>query len=282
MATKTQPKPKRPSKKPQTKKSVKKPNYVFLKPQSHWTTLSMMVYGPPGCGKTYLMGSATRDDRFGQCLLLDNDGGSRTLLAPAVSGIFNLKRLSIVRILNFNAYTELYAFLTAHPQQFQTVIIDNLGEAHNLAMQQIMQKVLLKDPSRDPEIPGQREYGIARIQIRRLVQFFNSLKINVLITAHASLDKDDLDKVTYIRPALAGKLAFEVPGVMGIVGYYFPRREKTTPGEDPKIVRELFFQPVKRFEAKDQSSALGVKLENPRLSQIADIVGIVNSNGGTM
>ena len=62
------------------------------------------------------------------------------------------------------------------------------------------------------------DYGVASIQLRRLIRNFRDLPVHVLLTA---LAKQDIEpKVgNVMKPALSGKLADELPGIVDVVGY---------------------------------------------------------------
>jgi phage nucleotide-binding protein len=239
-----------------------------------WTHLSMMVYGGFGVGKTWFAGTSAQQKELGPVLLVDCDGGGRTL-----RGKPQFKGIKIVRMLDFRGFNKVYEMLDGNPNAFGTVILDNLNEIHNMAMALQMQEVVKKDPTREVEVPSQREYGIVRAQIRKLIMYFNNLEVNLIVTCHADLHKDDVDGRIYIRPAVAGKLHYEIPGLLGIVGYLTADRPSAVKarkgGDEAEIVRTMHFQPHGRIDAKDQSDALGFSIENPTVPQIAKLIGII-------
>lgn len=247
--------------------------YEVLASDTAWDTLALLVYGSFGVGKTWLAGTAIQDKRLAPVMLIDNDGGSRTL-----RGKGQFAGIKILRVYKFEAYNEIYKMLADKPNAFKTVIIDNLTEVHNMAMQLEMERVCRDDPSREPNVPSRREYGIVRAELHKLVNYFLELPINLIVTCHANLMQDEVDGRTYIRPALSGKLSFEIPGKMAIVGYLATERVskiQQKKGEDISIARVMTFQPIGRIDAKDQSDALGITLENPTIPQIAKLVGVL-------
>jgi len=233
----------------------------------------MMVYGGFGTGKTWFAGTSAQEKKLGPVLLVDCDGGSRTL-----KGKQQFKGIKIVRMLDFRGFNEVYRMLDENPAAFGTIIIDNLNEVHNMAMALQMREVVKKHADREEEVPSQREYGIVRHQIRKMITYFNNLEINLIVTCHADLHKDDVDGRVYIRPAVAGKLHYEIPGLLGIVGYLTADRisaVKARKGGETEIVRTMHFQPHGRIDAKDQSDALGFSIDNPTVPQIAKLIGII-------
>ncbi len=245
-----------------------------------WNSFMALIFGAPGCGKTWLCGTAVDVPELSPVLLIDNDGGSRT-----VRGKSQFQGISIWRVYEFEAYNQIYAKILADPGQFKTVIIDNLGALYNMVMDMEMEEVCANDQSREPDVPSQREYMICRGIIRKLTKFFSDLGengINIIFTCHVEMDKSEMDKIKKIRPALAGKLAFEVPGNLPIVGYMTGETVRQTQAlgtrrkevSAPTIVRKIIFQPHNNVDAKDQSDKLGFEMIDPTMLKIAQAIGI--------
>lgn len=248
-----------------------------------WESFVALVFGAPGCGKTWLCGTTIDVPEMCPVLLIDNDGGSRT-----VRGKDQFLGITIWRVYDFEAYNQIYTSIINSPDKFKTIIIDNLGALYNMVMDMEMEAVCSNDSSREPDVPSQREYMICRGIVRKLVKFFTDLGeygINVIFTCHVEMDKSEMDKIKKIRPALAGKLAFEIPGNVPIVGYMTGEavRQTRSLGSNnkevsaPKIVRKIVFQPHNNIDAKDQSDSLGFEMTDPTMLQIAQAIGISNS-----
>ncbi len=254
-----------------------------MPPGIEWTQITMMLFGSPGCGKTWLASSAAQVPEMQPVLLLDNDGGSRS-----IRGKDQFSDVTIWRINVFEAYNQIYARIVEDPTKYKTIIVDNLGALYNKIMEMEMEEVCKGDPSREPEVPSQREYMICRGIMRKLVTFFSELGelgINIIFTSHVEMDKNELDKIKKIRPALAGKLAYEIPGDMPIVGYMtteVSRGGTRSFGADkgkeviPETTRKVLFQPQNTIDAKDQSDTLGYEMIDPTMLKIASAIGIVN------
>lgn len=250
-----------------------------------WESFVALFFGPPGCGKTWLCGTTVDVPEMSPVLLIDNDGGSRT-----VRGKPQFKGITIWRVYEFEAYNQVYAKILEDPKRFKTIIIDNLGALYNMIMDMEMEEVCKNDQSREPDVPSPREYMICRGIVRKLIKFFSDLSeqgINVILTCHVEMDKSEMDKIKKIRPALAGKLAFEIPGSLAIVGYMtgemvrqtqsFGSKRQQEEVTQPKITRRVVFQPHNNIDAKDQSDTLGFEMIDPTMLKIAQAIGISKS-----
>jgi hypothetical protein len=226
-----------------------------------------------------LAGTAVEVENLRPVLLIDSDGGSRTL-----RGKPRFKGIDIIRIHKFSALNKVYDMILDNRDRWRTVILDNLGQIYNLGMEDIMDEVVNQDPSRDRWVPSMREYGKMRLQIHKVLDHFSRLGLNFIVTAHAELDKDELDGTTRIRPALSGKLAYEVPGLMNIVCYLSTETGRSLGQIDEKLKKEGggatdlyrvgFFQPHKRIDAKDTSDSLGLMVVDPTMKHIVESIGM--------
>ncbi len=246
--------------------------------------LKVLVYSPPGHGKTTLLGTAVGDPRISPMLLLEFEGGTRSIRSKvrkielADLGKINpsIDVIDVVQIQQWKDFKIVYEFLDSTPHGYRSLGLDSLSEMNYLNMSEALQTALKEDKRRDPDIPEQRDYLRSAGQMRRLVRFFRDLPMHVFFTAGASIQQDPRSRESRAWPALAGKLAFEVPGLVEIVGYL---AVVDLESDSSTTARWLFVQPTPKFEAKDRTEGglLGEYIENPTLPKIFDLVGIIKS-----
>ncbi len=243
--------------------------------------LKILVYSPPGHGKTTLLGTAAGDPRISPMLVLEFEGGTRSIRSKVRKiGIEDLGKLSpslnvidVIQIQQWADFEVVYDFLDTANHGYKSLGLDSLSEMNYLNMTEALRTAIKEDKRHDPDIPEQRDYLRSAGQMRRLVRFFRDLPMHVFFTAGAGIQQDPRTKENKAWPALAGKLAFEIPGLVEIVGYL---AVVDLEPDSPTTARWLFVQPTPRFEAKDRTEGglLGEYVENPTLPKIFDLVGI--------
>lgn len=222
--------------------------------------INALFYGDPGAGKTYLGGTAQDHPSTGPVLVLDVEGGTATLR--------HRPDIDVIRVTSFQGLVDKWAELQKEKGKFpwKTVMVDSLTELQKLDMNDIMYKVLQRDPDRDPDVPSQREWGKSINHIREIVRRFRDLPCNTIFTALAQTKQDSGSGSVAVTPALPGKLANEVPGFLDIVGYLY------TDVERDAVVRRLLVQPTRKYRAKDRLGALGTVIEDPTIPQIWQLI----------
>lgn len=229
--------------------------------------INMLIYGDPGVGKTYLLGTALESTDTSPILVLDVDGGLITIRGKKV----DKKKIRTLDDLN-NVYNTLFASIKNDKLYYKTIAIDSLTELAALDMKIIMHEAWTKNPEKViKEVPSPREWGICREHIRTIVRAFRDLPCNVVYTAHSTEDKQE-GRPSKFEPAFAGKLKVDVPGFMDIVGYL------TTKNDQGLITRQMQLLGTNRVVAKDRTRTLGDMLENPTLPMIWELM---NANGNT-
>ena len=218
--------------------------------------INVLVYGDPGVGKTVFSGTASLVKEMSPVLCIDIEGG---LLSVAAQGY----DVDVVRVKTWQQMQDVYDELR-RGSDYKTVVLDSLTEIQKFSMNQIMEQVLKADPSRDPDVPGMREWGKNIEQIRRMTRAFRDLQMNTIITALAKSDKDPRTGLIKTKPSLSGKLADEVAGFFDEVFYMY------TKVIDGEIKRLLLTTKTDTQEAKDRSGRMPAIVDNPQMPVIYD------------
>lgn len=218
------------------------------------TFLKALIFGPPGHGKTTLLGTAQEDERTHPMLLLDFEGGVQSLVGLDID---------VARIKTWDDYNEAYKI--ASKGEYRSLGIDSISETHVFALLDILDK---EGPQRrDPDLLQQGDYGKALVIMRRLLREFRDLDLHVFYTA---LSKDDVDprEGTVKKPSLSGALAEEVPGMMAISGYL-----AVTENDEGETIRSLLLQNYPKVRTKVRSAWKEIapdEIHEPSVTKILD------------
>lgn len=218
-----------------------------------------LIYGPSGHGKTRFLGTALDDERTNPMMFLDYEGGTSTLVG---------KPMDIVRIRDWQDYNEVYAYLKNGDHPYKSVGLDSISETHIFALFQIIEADVRR---KNPDLIEQGDYGIASVQMRRLLRAFRDLDMHVFAISLATEEVDPrVGKVK--RPSLVGKLADEAPGIFDVVGYLAMEQ-----GPDGVNNRWLLLNNYPQFRVKARTpweATIPNELENPTVTSLLDALQI--------
>lgn len=234
--------------------------------------INLLIYGQPGAGKTHLAALADEVPAMRPVLYLNIEGGDMTLrhVAPEIRKIPEEGSLSWGQLQTIYDQLARQCYNGVEPGEFRprTVILDTLTECQKMNMSQIMAELLMAEPEKgwDPDIPDVRRWGKNIEQIRKWVRKYRDLPINVIMTAHERIDKDNMTGQVLHMPQLSGKLSFEVAGFFDIVSYLYVKTEEGKP------VRKLLSGGFEGYVAKDRSGNLPLVMENPTMDEVYNLI----------
>jgi hypothetical protein len=227
--------------------------------------IKALFYGDAGAGKTHLIGTASELEDLCPVLIFDVEGGLKTLRKFSTKDRIERKVIRSIEDLD-KAYTDLYHSIKDGVLPYKTVGLDSLSELTDVDMRAIMKDAYNRNPETvNVDVPSQREWGIARNHVRKIVRAFRDLPCNVIMTAGLGVEQQP-EQPSKFFPAFAGKLKMEVPGFFDIVGYM----STDTSGGD--VVRQIQFLGSRRVVAKDRSGSLGEIITNPSFPKIWEMV----------
>ena len=236
--------------------------------------MKIIFYSPAGHGKTTLLGTGVGDERISPMLILDFEGGLKSIRSKILRvpidqlGVIppEIDRAHVVKISEWEDFQRVYDILESGQHEYRAVAVDSLSEVNYLNLSTIVGKQVA-DPrvDHDPDIPYQEDYLRSISQMRRLIRFFRDLPMHVFFTSGAVEAQDAKSRKFQYRPALTGKLVTELPGLVDTIAYLAVVED----GEEN--YRSLYFQPTERFMAKDRSEGgcLGAWLDLPNATHPA-------------
>ena len=222
-------------------------------------TVKMLVYGDPGVGKTVFSCSGDRT------IFIDVEGGSLSIQK-------RIKDKKVVRK-RFDTFDEIEEFvrgLREKGSKADTLVIDSITELQKKLMDSIVsQHPEVKRPYGDGLTVGDWGYNTERM--RRFVRMARDLDMNVIFTALAMDEKNEMTGAVKTLPKMSSKLSADVCGYVDIVGYLYVDNMTDEDGESVPV-RRMLVQPVGMYYAKDRSGALGNVIDNPTFPDVYNTI----------
>lgn len=171
---------------------------TFVEPGAAPDTRNVLLYGPPGSGKS--TGAATAP---GPILWVNAEGPNALRFARE---LFPDKVINEVAFTGQKVLEDAYSYLLSG--QASTVVLDTIGE---------MYRVLLEELSGGGN-PTLQNYGDVNTKLERFVRTLRDLDVNVVILAHEEVA--DIEGIPTRRPVTGGKkLPEQLMAQMDEVGY---------------------------------------------------------------
>ena len=195
---------------------IKKPNELTVK-----STLSALIYGQPGMGKTTLALSSPHP------LLLDFDGGVHRVNAA--------HRVDTVQITKWEEVNEVLS--SPEVAEYQTIVIDTAGKMLSFMDVFIMQgNPKMRKADGTLSLQG---YGVRKNMFIDFVKRVTMMGKSVVFVAHEREEKVGEEK--QIRPEIGGSSAGDLIKELDLVGYMEAIGKKRT----------ISFNPCEKFYGKN-------------------------------
>jgi len=178
------------------------------------TPKSILLYGDPKNGKTWLAASASEIADLSPVLLIDVEGG-----ASAIA-----RDWKDVDVLSVDTHEQLDAAvqqLVTEEHGYKTVIIDTLGVAMDRA-----EKVFEQKPENIKNTFG--KWGDLKEWANEMIRKMHHAPFMAVFIAHAQDEKDQSTGAVKTVPMLPGSMRSTLPAIPDIIGYMTSERNEDT------------------------------------------------------
>lgn len=164
------------------------------------------IYGDVGVGKTTFTSYAPNP------LLVDAEGGrasvAKTPNSPKILEPENLSDLG-----------DIYIWLKANQDKFDSVIIDTLSEVEKWAVEESLRNAVKKDPTKSKDLATMINYKEGSTRTSRIARMFRGLDMYVFFLLHERSDKDENTGAIKLGPKLMPSVMSDLNGFTDFIFY---------------------------------------------------------------
>lgn len=160
---------------------------------------TIAIYGPSGVGKSTLAATAPRP------YFCDSNQGLLSIADRP--GMEHVRGDDIMPETAMQSLDEVYANMKGTGEKdwskkYDTIVFDHFDDIQAMILDNLVEKALAKDESREPDAIEQREWGIMATKLKRYLRKFKAVKATKILIIS---EKEDFE-TGKVRPNLSGQL----------------------------------------------------------------------------
>jgi len=222
--------------------------------------INMLIYGDSGVGKTVLCGT-----------------GEKSLIIGLESGVISAGRqrstADVWPVETWQDVEDCYQYLRGTPNHgYGWVHIDSITDMQEKMLRHILDTAIEENKSRDPDIPAIQDHQKWQNMMKRFVNLFNDLPVNVCYTA-LEMRRENEEAEDIVLPLILGKdyeISQAICGKMHVVGRMSSK--VTGSGDERKVQRRIQFEHIPPYFAKDRFDCLPRFMPSPTIPKIEKLI----------
>lgn len=238
--------------------------------------LKLLVYGPPGVGKTTLSASASLCPEMSPVLFVSLEGGTLAI-SEQLDGFIDPTNIMVTEFSGLGELDRLLEWLATTAHGYKTVVFDSVSDMQEHLID-AWQKLML--PRGEEGLPDLSQADKAQMRVfnkttdgmRERLRKLRDLPMHVIFVCGEDDNSGSTTAKAFQRyPALMPKIRKSVIGYVDVVARLYIK-----PGEsgDVESTRLLLCTPTNETTAKDRSPGgkLGKLIQDPTMSKITALL----------
>jgi AAA domain-containing protein len=225
-------------------------------------SINMLIYGDSGVGKTVFCGTGERS------LILGLESG-------AISAGRQNSSADLWPVKSWQDVEDCYLYLRDNAHPYKWLHIDSLTDMQEKLLRHILGKAVAARPNQDPDIPAIQDHQKWQNMLKRFVNDFNDLPVNVCYTALV-MRRENEEAEDLMLPLILGKdyeISAAICGKMHVVGYMSSKVVGDESNEEKRRkVRRILFENVPPYFAKDRFDCLPRYMPSPTIPKIEELI----------
>lgn len=195
------------------------PKFAAVKAETLHTPNSILVYGPPGKGKTVFAGSIVDVPGFERVLVIDTEGSTVALgpWYPEVD-VVHAKTAALFTAMVESALNGKWEDFNVEAHPYDVVIIDTLDKAQERQLE-VFDKSKESFNSKG-EKDGFYKWGAIKTWTAKMGDYLHQAPFLTIFVMHEDVDKNEQTGKTTTTVMLAGKSQQIFPSVPDIIAYF--------------------------------------------------------------
>lgn len=211
------------------------------------TPKSILIYGDPKNGKTWLAASASEIADLSPVLLIDVEGGATAIAR-------DWKNVDVLAVDTHEQLDMAIEQLVTEEHGYKTVIIDTLGVAMDRA-----EKVFEQKPENIKNTFG--KWGDLKEWANDAIRKLHHAPFMAVFIAHAQDEKDQSTGSVKTVPMLPGSMRSTLPAIPDIIGYMTSERNEDS------VKRSIILQGSDRLVSGNRFG-LPARMQDPSMKKI--------------
>lgn len=176
-------------------------------------------------------------------------------------GSLSVRHFPDVQVFPVEVWTDIdlaYWYLRSGDHDRQTVVLDTVTSLAQLCMKFVLGDEASRDPTKDPDMPGKRDWGKVAELMRTVILNFRNLPMNVIYLAQERRGfGDDDEDAPEIFPEISPSVRTTLTAAVDVIGRMYVKEVVSEKGGKQQVrpSYRMLVGPSERYVTKDRSES---------------------------